>query len=208
MNNSPYDENCPYWQQPEHIAYYSNLESTYQEEQGYGQISNYGSYETNRVEATVNEQGMAHSHNQDWSEETQGGNNGGLGAEEELIQELEGGEEVGSEREDPSWGEEPGWEPREQGQFETQRYEDEGEYIPDWEPTTPSAYVDYSRIHPNYLRHPELPHWHHFNHPPSPLLRLDPELNPPQRRTPVIHHTFCPLPDTQPTHLISQNPSE
>ena len=79
MNNSPYDDNCPYWQQPEHIAYYSNLESTYQEEQGYGQISNYGSYETNRVEATVNEQEMAHSHNQDWSEETQGGNNGGLG---------------------------------------------------------------------------------------------------------------------------------
>ena len=82
-----------------------------------------------RGEATVNEQEMAHSHNQDWSEETQSRNNGGLGVEEELIWELEGGEEVGSKREDLSWGEEPGWEPREQGQFETQRYEDEGEYI-------------------------------------------------------------------------------
>ena len=94
MDNSLYDDNCPYWQQPEHIAYYSNLESTYQVEQEYEQIYNYGSYKTNRGEATFNEQEMVHSHNQDWSEETQGGNNEGLGVEEELIQELEGGEEV------------------------------------------------------------------------------------------------------------------
>ena len=128
MDNSLYDDNCPYWQQPEHMAYYSNLESTYQEEQEYEHISNYGSYEMDRGEATFNEQEMVHSHNQDWSEETQGGINGGLGVEEELIQKLESGEEVGSERDDPSWGEEPGWEPRKQGQFRTQRYEDKGEY--------------------------------------------------------------------------------
>ena len=125
MDNSLYDDNCPYWQQP---AYYSNLESTYQEEQEYEYISNYGSYKTNMGEATFNEQEMVHSHNQDWSEETQGGNNGGLGIEKELIQELEGGEEVGGKRDNLSWGEEPGWEPRKQGQFRTQRYEDKGEY--------------------------------------------------------------------------------
>ena len=80
--------------------------------------------------------------------------------------------------------------------------------VPDWEPTPPSAYVDYSRIHPDYLRHPELPHWHHFNHPPSPLLRPGPKLNPPQRRTPVTHHKFYPLPGTQLMCPIGRNPSE
>ena len=104
MDNSLYDDNCPYWQQPEHIAYYSNLESTYQEEHKYDHISNCGNYKTDMGEATFDEQEMAHSHNQDWSELTQGRNNGGLGVEKELIQELEGGEEVGGERDDPSWG--------------------------------------------------------------------------------------------------------
>ena len=199
MDNSLYDDNCPYWQQPEHIAYYSNSESTYQEEQEYEHISNYGSYETDRGEATFNEQKMAHSHNQDWSEEIQGRNNGGLGVQEELIQELEGGEEVGSKRDDPSWREEPGWEPREQGQFETQRYEDKGEYTPDWEPTPPSVYVDYSHIHPDYLQHPELPHWHHFNHPLSPLLQLEMVADHPYPMAPTFQsstwHTCTP-----PTH--------
>ena len=69
MDNSLYDDNCPYWWQPEHIAYYSNSESTYQEEQEYEYISNCRGYETDIGEATFNEREMAHSHNQDWSEE-------------------------------------------------------------------------------------------------------------------------------------------
>ena len=65
MDYSLYDDNCPYWQQPEHTAYYSNSESTYQEEQEYEQVSNYGSYEMSMGEATFNEQEMVHSHNQE-----------------------------------------------------------------------------------------------------------------------------------------------
>ena len=69
MDNSLYDDDCPYWQQPEHIAYHSNSESTYQEKQEYEYISNCRGYEMDMGDATFNEWEMECSHNQDWSEE-------------------------------------------------------------------------------------------------------------------------------------------
>ena len=117
MDYSLYDDNCPNWQQPEHTAYYSNSESTYQEEQEYEQVSNYGSYEMSMGEATFNEQGMAHSHNQEEVEEQWRRE---VGKEqwnrEEVGQEFDGGEKFGEELTAQDWGEEgdaKDWENRE-----------------------------------------------------------------------------------------------
>ena len=119
MDHSLYDDNCPYWQQPEHTAYYSNSESTYQE---YEQVPNYRSYKTSMGGATSNEQEMVHSHNQEEVEEQWRREVGKEQWNREVGQEFDGGEEFGEELTAQDWGEEGDAEDWENGELE-QGYE-------------------------------------------------------------------------------------
>ena len=176
MDYSLYDDNCPYWQQPEHTAYYSNSESTYQE---YEQVSNYGSYETSMGEATFNEEEIAHSHNQEEVEEQWRRE---VGKEqwnrEEVGQEFDGGEEFREELTAQDWGEEGDAEDWENGELEqgyeleAQGYEDAERDLPYREPTPPweHSYPTLDSPFANYT-HTTPSQWTYQSPPLSPLLQ-------------------------------------